>query len=208
MVFWFFKKRENSDNAKLLHSKIDNIDKKFHVSFQNVKEDITSMSTWLKEMHQKHNEHDNRFDNYNSRLKDIENKLSILLSESKKETPKQEKIEEEMLEVESSNNEQIISSLTTTDKRLFQIIYQLQKQLGGNSISFKSLASMAYPSKEYAKIRTNVSQYLNTLHKFGLIEKKRVGREAFISLTDLGLSLIKIKIKQEQETRKKKKPKF
>ena len=60
MVFWFFKKRENREDSKILHSKIENIDKKFHISFQNVKKDMTNLGMWIKGIHQKHTDHNNK----------------------------------------------------------------------------------------------------------------------------------------------------
>ena len=100
----------------------------------------------------------------------------------------------------------ILEGLTDTHKHLFKTIYHLQSQLGGNAVSFKSLASMAYAGKDYGQIRSTISQYLNSLYQMGLIDKKRYGKEAFISLTDLGLSIVDkkdlVKLKYKEGSKK------
>lgn len=201
-MFWFFKKRENKE----VHAKIVDIEKSLQSSFRNVKTDMETLSSHIEESRLHHHNHKNKLDLHDQKIKAIESKIDTILIMLKKEhniRPQQKP--EEALSEENFDKDQIIENLTSNDKRLLTIIYHLQKQLNGNPISFKSLASMAYAGQDYVKIRSTISQYLNTLYKFGIIDKRRHGREALIYLTEYGQSLIEGKIKQENKIKSKKK---
>src|SRR3989338_4210759 len=188
IMFWFFKKKSKHNK------KSDSLDKIMRSSFYNVKQDISEISSWLTEIHSAHKGHSSKLENYEKRLTKIEQKLSKISEQLNLDnniyTVSQNEISQKEVPSVIIKNSSILDGLTSTHKHLFKTIYHLQSQLGGNPISFKSLAGIAYVGKDYGQIRSTISQYLNSLYQMGLIDKKRHGKEAYISLTDMGLSIM------------------
>ena len=83
-----------------------------------------------------------------------------------------------------------LKALTVTHKKMFATIFQLQKQLGTNKVSYKSLASVLYRDRGYAEVRSTLSQYISFLVDHGLVEKVRSGKESYISITELGFDVL------------------
>lgn len=70
MVFGFFKKRDDS-----VHKKIDDLHKSVSFSFSNIKRDMDSVGNWITHFKEKHEGHDENFDNVHKRLQGVEQEL-------------------------------------------------------------------------------------------------------------------------------------
>jgi DNA-binding transcriptional ArsR family regulator len=187
MPFWIFKR--GFSNLK----RLNNIEKTLHNSFSNVKEDITNLTSWIHDFKEKHTSHEKRLTKIEEMLEHFLTEIYLLKSEKEVSEINQEQIELE----ESLNQLDMLEELTETQKSLFATIFTLQNQMGTDKVSLKSIAKIAYPDKNYLKIRSTLSEYLTILESLGLVKKKRKGKEAYISITDLGKNLIQ-NIKKEK----------
>ena len=73
MVFWFFKKRDDSGITKV-HSAMEK-------SFSNIKKDIGSLSLWINHFKSKHESHDNSFDKVIKEIEQIKKMFNEHLEE-------------------------------------------------------------------------------------------------------------------------------
>ncbi|MFH1332180.1 MAG: hypothetical protein ABIH63_02745 [archaeon] len=67
MVFGFFKKRDDA-----AHEKIGDLNKKLGFSFTNLKKDMDAVNVWITHFTEKHEKHEDRFENLHKRLDKIE----------------------------------------------------------------------------------------------------------------------------------------
>ena len=189
MVWWLLKKRDGRDDV---HKKIDNIHNSVQGSFKNIKEDITKLNDWINHVH---NHHTNNSKDINKRLLEIDRRLikleNVILGEVEREELEEEELSipkiKENISIIRSN---ILEDLTVTQKKAFLAIYQAQIQLN-QAVSIKSLANLLYKDKNYNQVRSMLSDYLSILTELNLIDKKRVGRNTYVSLTPKGIEIIK-----------------
>ncbi|GEM_PF-1128771 len=208
MRLWFLKKKENPSEKK-----IEDLQSNIKTSFTHIKKDMHEMASWMKDIHIKTNHHLQKTDHHERRIQEMETKLEqILLVLDNVGTSSPEKSPQEIQEpnqtggfIEASitpNTLETINELTATQRQMFGTILSLQQQLGYNAISLKSLAKVMYPEKEYDQVRSTLSEYLSMLSVFGLIAKKRTGKESYVTVTSLGTKVGQA-IKQEQIQRAK-----
>src|SRR3989344_249747 len=183
MVFWLFKKRDDTEE------KFQNLHEVLKTTFGNVREDIDRLHKWVDNSHEHHNSHRVKFKEHELRLLKIENQLALIMDKIlKEETP--EKYEEEEIGPKKISKNEILSSLTKTQLDLFKTIYQIQKQTNTNKVSLRSVAKIHYPDKDYSSVRSTISDYLTILSTWGLIKKQRIGKESFVAISDHGLDLV------------------
>lgn len=182
MVWWLLKKRDGRDD---IHKKIDNIHNSVQGSFKNIKEDMTKLNEWISQVH---NHHTNNSKNINKKLLEIEMRLTKIENVILEEVEKEESEEEELSIPTIKSN--VLEELTATQKKVFLAIYQAQIQLN-QAVSIKSLANLLYKDKSYNQVRSMLSDYLSILTELNLIDKKRVGRNTYVSLTSKGIEIIK-----------------
>ena len=188
MVFSFFKKKRDDE----AHTKIDNVHKILKESFSNVRKDINELGKWQKDLQSSHKKHYLNLEQIELRLKRLERQIDSLAYEEPKEK-KSKEIKNEFEQATIIDNEMIkdtLKSLTETHQKIFITLFQLQRQLGTNKVSYKSLANVLYNNKSYAEIRSTLSQYLSFLGDYGLVEKARKGKESYVGITEPGFDLI------------------
>ena len=149
----------------------------------------------------RHKDHSLKIKDFDRRLNFIETQLGSFM-DSYEEKPKynnshlsrkSQELKEEFEEATLIDNQIIndsLKALTVTHKKMFATIFQLQKQLGTNKVSYKSLASVLYRDRGYAEVRSTLSQYISFLVDHGLVEKVRSGKESYISITELGFDVL------------------
>jgi len=187
VVFNFFKKKRDEE----AHERIDIVHKILKESFFNVKRDMANLGEWQKTIHNSHKNNSTNMSNFEKRLNRLERELQSLIE--KKPITKSIEIKQQFEEatlIDSELLNETINTLTSTHKKIFMTLFQLQKQLGTNKVSYKSLASVLYTNKSYAEIRSTLSQYISFLEDQGLVEKARKGKESFVGITDPGFDLI------------------
>jgi len=186
MVFWFFKRREDSEERfQQLHATL-------RETFSNVRKDMGTLHKHTEKSHIKHRKHRVKFKNHELRLLKIENQLNLLLNKFLKEAENTQEniIQPQIEQLGEISQEEIFSSLTKTQLDLFKTIYQIQKQANSNKVSLKSIAKIYYPGRNYNSVRSTISDYLTILTTWGLIKKQRVGKESFVALTNNGINLV------------------
>lgn len=197
MVFWFFKKR------KELEKKVNNLSLAVQNSFNNLKHDMSTISKWIKTLDGEDKKIKSKIVEQESKLIKVESKIDLLISMIQNQKPvaissKQKELPEPPSPL---NIEEIIKNLTPTQQNIFLKLFSHQQNLGYNTVSLKSLATLVYGDKEYNDVRSTLSEYLAILAEWGLVTKKRKGKESFVSITSLGFNIIK-KLSTNQKTKK------
>ena len=188
-IFSFFRRREEKEILEELTKNLSN-------SFRNIRKDIIDLHKRIDAYSSKDENYINHLLFHESRLSRIETQLNILLNTKDKK-------EKQILLIEEKFKD-IISQLTETQQAMFLTLYQLQLQLNTKNISIKSIAKVLYPQKEYDSIRSTISEYLSILANLGLIEKKRIGKQTYVSITETGESTIN-KLKKKKKVKVKNK---
>ena len=215
MSFWIFKRKE-ADVEKKLKAYMQPIESSIKNSFSKIKQDMSVLSQSQKQLlseqaYQKEV-------NYEiiDRLEAIEQKLGLIESEPKNihqitrakqvqeiqnstKTPQQGQVPQD--QSYQKFNADPWDSLTPVQRAILTKIGLLMTEGGQESIPIKYLAEELYPKKDYEDVRSMLSTYIDILIEFGLLTKKRKGRQTYVYLTDRGYSF------QDTITKKKlKKP--
>lgn len=193
MIFSFFKKRFNSEK------KIDALHQSVSEAFSNIKRDMTHVSKWVGHFKNKHDDHDKQFNIMHSRLNRIERKLNELSSLNDEDL-------EESFEAKKETSSPLSSqwdTLTETQQKLCWLLARLQNEMPSQWVSLKYLAQEIYPEKDYGKIRSTLSSYINILEELGYIERKRNGKQTYVYSTSRnpcasGKIKMKVKVKDER----------
>ncbi len=173
MVWWLFSKKK-----EVIHPHIKKIEDTLKNSFNNIKTDISIVNSHI-------HKHKNHIDTVHKRLEKLEQGISYLYNKLENFNPELD-IDEEFI----INKEKIINNLTTVQRSILIRLANLQTESAESWISAKNLTEELYPEKEYSKIRPMMSDYLNILLDFGLINKVRKRRQTYVSLTKKALKLI------------------
>jgi len=179
MVFWFFKKRDDRD-LEFIHKKLDN-------SFSNIHNDMEKVTSWINHFHGRHGDHDKKFDTVVKRLDKIEYAVSELQDAM---TAAYQKISEPSIAEAKDDVKKIVEEdpiwleLTETQQKLCWKIAVLQKELPNEWLSLKYLAQEMYPDRDYASVRSTVSQFIAQLEDLGFVKRRRKGRQAYVCSTD------------------------
>lgn len=178
MVWWLFSKKEEK------HSHIKKVESTLKNSFDNIKSDIYIITSHV-------HKHKGHIKELNQRLEKIEHNIAFLHGKlDKKEAIHLDPELDTEEEYYDTSSENIIDNLTTVQKSILLRLAHLQTETNELWISSKNLTEDLYPEKEYSKIRPMMSDYLNILLDFGLINKIRKRRQTYISLSKKSLSFI------------------
>lgn len=145
---------------------MDILHKNLSSSFSNIRKDITEIHTSIQN-------HKELIDYFENRILVLENSPTSL---------------------SSKNNiliENIKKDLTSTQKRIFLAIYEIQNKTESDVCSLKSLSRLLYPHKKLSSIRSTISEYITILESQELITKKRIGKETYVTITEIGNDLLK-----------------
>lgn len=186
---WFFKKKKEEQNLANLHSSLKD-------SFSKIHEDMNHLGKWTSHFKEKHDSHEKKFEHHSKRMDIMEAKLDTImqmmennsLSISKQGEialpVQEEEPTDELLEVlEAAPSVNLLDNLTNLQKTFLMQLLTLQKESDQRWVSMKYLAQEIYPTKDYQSIRSMMSTYTELLLELGLIEKRRKGRDTYVSLT-------------------------
>ncbi|MDP1694580.1 MAG: hypothetical protein Q8L34_03495 [Candidatus Woesearchaeota archaeon] len=198
---WFSKKREEDNEYR---EDLERLNANLKHSFVKIKEDIKAIKEWIDYFEGQHTDHKNKFKHVENRLADIDQTVSyVLLAPSKQQArliQQEEKLEEEVKEIlEQAPSPQylrLLDDLTETQKSMFYRLALLLKEADQEWMTIKSLATDLYPNKQYDQVRSTTSEYVNVLVESGLLEKRRRGKQTYITITKKGHQLLE-KSKQE-----------
>lgn len=156
---------------------LDQLHKNLSLSFENIRNDMAEIHSFI----QQHKEQINHFENRISQMENLPNHPLI------------------------ENNvtiDNIKKDLTTTQKRIFLAINEVKNKTNSGVCSFKSLSKLLYPNKKPSSINSTISEYIKELENQGLIIKKRVGKEIYVTLTESGHNFIKQLNKKKKKRQK------
>ena len=159
---WFFKKRKD---------KLEEIEQKLNKSFLHIKSDMSFLFK--------------RIEDQDNELKNIKNLMStteILASTQEKPTTKLIQFTEGEEEDYSLKN--TYETLTNIHKVLLLKLGLLLKESPGEWIPMKVLTREMYPNKQYENVKSMISNYTDNLLNLGFIQKKRIGRQIVLTLTE------------------------
>ena len=172
MIFSFIKKKFSTEN------KVERLNNSVSDAFTNVRKDMAHISNWITHFKGKHDDHEKQFNILHSRLNQLEKKLNGLSSLDDGELEESFEIKDKALPQTPQWD-----SLTETQQKLCWLIARLQSEMPNQWISLKYLAQETYPEKDYGKVRSTLSSYINVLEELGFIERKRNGKQTYVYST-------------------------
>lgn len=196
---WFSKKRD--DVLLTAHQEeLARLNINLKHSFLKIKEDIRAIRAWIDYFETQHREHKSKFKHVENRLAQMDELVSYAVLTPQKQTKEnvmlQQEVKEMLEQTSSSHYLKLLEGLTETQKVMFHRLALLLKEAGQEWITIKSLATDLYPNKTYDQIRSMMSEYVNILVESGLLEKRRRGKQAYVTVTNKGKQLLE-KVKQE-----------
>lgn len=232
-MFGFFKKKSEEKGVEVVtpvHVLNDNL----KVSFSRIRSDIEIVRNWLNGMRDKDSDQDRRISDLSNKIDELGEVLSymqksqhrlreeVLRVSTPVTVPQPPQIVSQVQEVPSPGKEVIreenisekeeraapinfFENLTETQQALFLRLGTLMKESGQEWLPLKMIAQEAYPEKEYGQVRSTISEYIDVLGEFNLVEKKRRGKQSYVSVTKKGKSLFEQNRKNEDVKVKKEK---
>lgn len=200
MPFWLFKKKriiEPTINVIATPTFEDNL----KLSFYRIKSDIQVIRDWLDLLRNKDQENTQKIKEIDQKLDQITDIMAYLQSSQdtfkSQITQRIDKIEQKISSKDLYYSDEInpfkseAEPLTLTQQTLFVKTALLLKELNQEWISFRLLAQEAYPGKEYRRIKSTLSEYINILIESNLIKSQRKGRVTYLALTEKGKRFVK-----------------
>ena len=185
------------------HDEFERLNNNLKIAFFKVKEDISAIKLVLNNLFEHNEENRQDLKKIESRLDEISEVISYI-SEDKNIAAQKQIKKDDQPETTSDN---LFEDLTETQKSIFLLLTKLTKESGQEWIPIKSLAREGYPNKEYKDVRSTLSEYISILMEYGLVKRKRNGKQSFVSVTNNGTKLIE-KSGVEIEVKQKKKNKL
>jgi superfamily II DNA helicase RecQ len=170
---WFFGRKKEDLSTKELSNRVDVIEKSLKLSFSNIKDDLSKVN--------------NRVDKQQILMNRLLEKLENLESSSNIETSNQFYKEYDLNLSEKETK--ILENLTEAQRKLLFNLIAIQNESSEDWISIKYLTQETYPNKSSSTIRSTVSKFIKDLTSLGLIEKKRKGRELFVSAVNKDINI-------------------
>ncbi len=176
-MWWFFKKREKKEDLDTINQSLKN-------SFNNVKTDLLTLRDWVEN---KEEDQDKNIQEISMKIENIENILGYLVNQSKEQP---ESREEQINLKQIPQTKKLIEQLTDKQKSYFLQLALLIKESPEGLVPMKNLAENFYPTAEYKDVKSLISSYTDLLETFGLVEKRRKGRNVLLTITEKGKTLI------------------
>lgn len=176
-MFSFFRKK--GDDSKLKET-IESMQKSLKSSFENIKKDFSTIDNHHRDFHEKHEKHEGKHEEHEKRLQRLHERVLILeslMNSTQKENMPLEIEPEEELEY----NE--LEEMTEVSQKICYILAALAQE-NKELVTLKTLAEEMYPGKNYARIRSTISQYTTELEELGYVQKKKKGRHVYIKSTE------------------------
>lgn len=193
MVFSYIKRLFSYGN------KVESLNNSVSDAFSNVRRDMGHISKWIDHFKDKHDNHEKQFQILHSRLNKIERMINEVSNVSDDNLGESFVAEDKSLPQSSQWD-----TLTETQQKLCWLVARLQNEMPNQWISLKYLAQEIYPEKDYNKVRSTLSAYINILEELGYIERKRNGKQTYVYSTKRNPCItgkIKMKVKVKNESK-------
>ena len=163
------------------------MDKSLRISFTNLKVDISNHAKSVELQNIKITEQDRL-------VRQLMNEMALLKEQrhsikTEPQTPTEQRVFGERSVSSVGCSESVLrtpNSLTPLHLELLRKLMLLQVENGSRGITIRELASEVYPDREYASIKSTLSEYIKALHHAGLVEKIQ-NRKLYISFTEKAL---------------------
>ena len=176
-MFNFFRKK--SDNPALKET-IEAMQKSLKSSFGNIKKDFSTIDKHHKKFHERHEKHEDKHKKHEDKLQQLHERVLIL--ESLMNSPQKEKMSIEIEPVAELDYDEL-GEMTEVSQKICYILAALAQE-NKELVTLKNLAEEMYPGKDYARIRSTISQYTTELEELGYVQKKKKGRHVYIKSTE------------------------
>ncbi len=176
MVWWFFKKKDDEEKWIQLHESLIN-------SFQKIKEQMVQTH---KKIEYGHDVHSKTLNHLDTRIAKLE-RMIYLVTERKEAPYPMDPLE---LNIKSSKEEILIDSLSSLHKKIVSTAHRVGKENGNRWITMKKISEECYIGKKYSDIKSTLSTYTDNLVELNLLNKKRKGRNTYLSLTEKAIHLL------------------
>jgi len=180
MISWLFKK----GISKHIKRELTPMNKALENSFIKIKEEFLHVHKRVDDHHHNHNKILQKLEQIELRLLNIEQKST--------------KSFEDEEEFDSKPSESEWNSLTALQKNLLEIMAKLHEEGAKSWIPLKQLVEERYPDKDYEDVRPLISSYISLLVEYNMIKKKRIGKQAFISLTKKSFTYLRGDLKTKK----------
>lgn len=173
-----------------IQKRLQQMDFALKSSFTNIKKDISSHEGSLASINTKLTEQEKLIQQLIAEMDLVQkkNRASILPSEDTTSHNNQRVFGERS--VESTERSETVrrtpNSLSALHLEILKRIMLLQMETGKRCITMKELAAEIYPTKEYSKIKSTMSEYIKSLHQSGLVEKVQK-EKLYLSYTEKAL---------------------
>jgi predicted transcriptional regulator len=159
-------------------------------SFTNIKKDISS--------------HENSLASINTKLTEQEKLIRQLIAEIARIQNQNHEVISSAGYTHSNNDQKVFgerpvestersvtvlrtpNSLSALHLEILKRIMLLQMETGKRCITMREIASEVYPTKEYSRIKSTMSEYIKSLHRSGLVEKVQK-EKLYLSYTEKAL---------------------
>jgi hypothetical protein len=170
-----------------IQKQLQRMDKALRISFINLKVDISSHTKSLELLDSKIKEQDKLINQLMTEMSMLKEQKHTIKTESQQQTEQGGFGERSVSSVECSESVlRTPNSLTPLHLELLRKLMLLQVESGSRGITMRELANEVYPDREYASIKSTLSEYIKELHQSGLVEKIQ-NRKLYISFTEKAL---------------------
>jgi hypothetical protein len=170
-----------------IQKQLQRMDKALISSFANLKHDISSHRKSLELLNSRIAEQDKLLDQLINEMSVLKEQKQTLKTESQQQTEQVVFGERSVSSVKCSEGVlRTPNSLTPLHLELLRKLMLLQVENGSRGITMRELAVEVYPDREYASIKSTLSEYIKELHQAELVEKIQ-NKRLYISFTEKAL---------------------
>ena len=157
-------------SLRILQKQLQQIDRNLRIAFSNLKDDISK--------------HTKEMERLGSRIAKLEGASRHLSKDT--DLAQKPKAHPAVFGNRSVSVRRTPNSLTALQSEILKRLMVLQMESGKRAISMRDLAAEVYPTKEYANIKSTLSEHISKLHRARLVEKISSGK-LYLSYTELAL---------------------
>lgn len=189
----FWKKRKEDHEAIL---RLKEMNENLKESFSRIRSDIEAVKGWLEHFQTKQQENDSKFKEIQEKLEEMGEVVSYIgeapqiHAEIFKENQNEVHQAEPEPRLPTFDKGRLVEGLTETQKSIFLRLGTLLQESGQQWMSIKGLAQELYSDRPYDQVRSTLSEYLSILIESGLVQKKRVGKITYITISETGIELL------------------
>jgi hypothetical protein len=170
-----------------IQKRLQKIDKALRISFSNLKLDISIHANSLELLNSKIAEQERLIEQLIIEMAVLKEQRHDIKTES--EPPTEQRVFGERSVSSVDRSVAVLrtpNSLSALHLEILKRIMLLQMETGKRCITMREIAAEVYPTKEYSRIKSTMSEYIKSLHQSGLVEKVQK-EKLYLSYTEKAL---------------------